>query len=152
MIFDLHISDLRLLAPSSIKHAFYFYSMPGGSLKWRKSEEKAKLKKYVNEQWWMMVVLWVLCTWQSSYQEFSIPCKSYKSPNCHVKTSVIKTHPPTNVDLTLCVAVWVWTSLLTFVKKSSLQCYRLYNFPSSETATGWISLFFNKVADWGDCF
>ena len=47
-------------------------------------------------------------TWQSSEQEFSIPCKSYKSPNCHVKTSLIKTHPP-NIDLTFGVAVWVWT-------------------------------------------
>ena len=37
----LHISDLRFSAPSSIKCAFYFYSMPGGSLKWRKNEEKA---------------------------------------------------------------------------------------------------------------
>ena len=56
-------------------------------------------------------------------------------------------------------------------KKSSLQCYRLYNFPSFRSShwrcsvrkgvlrnfakfTGkhlWQSLFFNKVAGWGDC-
>ena len=41
VISDLHISDLRFSAPSSIKCAFYFYSMPGGYLKWRKNEEKA---------------------------------------------------------------------------------------------------------------
>ena len=57
-------------------------------------------------------------------------------------------------------------------KNSSLQCYRLYNFPSFRSShwrcsvrksalenfaklTGkhlWQSLFFDKVAGWGDCF
>ena len=59
-----------------------------------------------------------------------------------------------------------------FCKKISPQCYRLYNFPSFRSShwkcsvrkgvlgnfakfTGkhlWQSLFFNKVAGWGDCF
>ena len=53
-------------------------------------------------------------------------------------------------------------------KKSSLQCYRLYNFHLSKAATGGVllekvlleisqentygSLFFDKLAGWGDCF
>ena len=33
--------------------------------------------------------------------------QSYKSPNCHVKMSVIKTYPPTNIDMTFGMTVWV---------------------------------------------
>ena len=67
-----------------------------------------------------------------------------------------------------------WLTLLpvTCVKKNYLHCYRLHNFPSFSSShwrcsvrkgvlrnfaefTGkhlWQSLFFNKVAGWGDCF
>ena len=43
-----HISDLRFLAPSSIECAFYFYLIPGGCLKWRKTKEKATGNKVVS--------------------------------------------------------------------------------------------------------
>ena len=75
-------------------------------------------------------------------------------------------------------AIYKKTLMITYpissnsCKKSSLQCYRLYNFPSFRSShwrcsvrkgvlgnfakfTGkrlWQSLFFNKVAGWGDCF
>ena len=44
-------------------------------------------------------------------------------PNCHVKTSSLKTHPPTNVEMTFCVAVWVWTALLTCIGKKYFQLH-----------------------------
>ena len=75
-------------------------------------------------------------------------------------------------------AIYKKTLMITYpipsnlCKKSSLQCYRLYNFPSFRSShwrcsvrkgvlrnftkfTGkhmWQSLFFNKVGGWGNCF
>ena len=113
---DLQSPHLWFSAPSSIKCAFCFYLIPGGSLKCKR-EEKA-----MDGGWpggWAMMndgravsFLYLAIFITRKYSIPSIPCKSHKSPNCHIKTLVIKTHPPTNVNLTFGMAVWVWMSPL----------------------------------------
>ena len=56
---DLYISDIRFSAPSIIECAFYFYSMSGASLKWRKSEEKMMYDGWPGR--WAMMNEWWSC-------------------------------------------------------------------------------------------
>ena len=107
---DLRSPHLWFLALSSMKCAFYFYWVPGGSLKWCKSEGKSNgqwVTRWVgNDEWWSWYECFVL---DNLHNKNFLFLAEVKSPNCHVKTSVIKTHPPTSVNLTFGVAVWVWT-------------------------------------------
>lgn len=75
----------------------------------------------------MKTVLWMICTWQSSQMKNFVPCKSYKSSNCHAKLSAKKTRRPTNVGLTFGIAVWVWTLLLLFLETIIVTQHQMEN-------------------------
>ena len=60
-------------------------------------------------------------------------------PNCHVKTSSLKTDPPTNVEMTFCMAVWVWTAPLITQGICLEVAFTRHNFYS---INGFFCLFF----------